>query len=177
MLITQLCLTLCNLKDCSLPDSPVHGILQARILEWVSFSRGSSRPRDSSRVSCTAGGSLPAEPPGKPVCVTLRDVCPADCWCSGLSLFLPFFSLHLFHSGWPWVVSSAVSSSFLIFFSVVAHLLLSFLEYFSSHVCFISAGSTWAVSGLSLLIFLLVWVASSCFFVNLHRMADVVNFT
>ena len=41
--------------DCSPPDSPVHGILQARILEWVviSFCRGSSRPRDGTQVSCT----------------------------------------------------------------------------------------------------------------------------
>ena len=43
--------------DCSLPGSSVHGILQARILEWVSmpFSRGSSRPRDQSQLSHVAG--------------------------------------------------------------------------------------------------------------------------
>ena len=43
-LVPQSCLTLCNLVDCSSPDSSVHGILQARILEWVaiSFSRGSN---------------------------------------------------------------------------------------------------------------------------------------
>ena len=35
VLVTQLCLTLCDPMDCSLPGSPVHGILQARILEWV----------------------------------------------------------------------------------------------------------------------------------------------
>ena len=48
---------LCNPKDCSPPGSYVHGILQARILEWVavSFSRGSSWPRDQTWVSCTAG--------------------------------------------------------------------------------------------------------------------------
>ena len=42
--ITQLCLTLCDLMDCSPPGSSVHEISQARILEWVdiSFSRGSS---------------------------------------------------------------------------------------------------------------------------------------
>ena len=47
-LVTQSCLTLCNSMDCSLPGSSVHGILQARLLEWVaiSFSRGSSQPRD-----------------------------------------------------------------------------------------------------------------------------------
>ena len=43
--------------DCSLPGSSVHGILQARVLEWVatSFSRGSSRPRDRTQVSLTGG--------------------------------------------------------------------------------------------------------------------------
>ena len=47
-LVTQSCLTLCDPVDCSPPGSSVHGILQARILEWVaiSFSRGSFQPRD-----------------------------------------------------------------------------------------------------------------------------------
>ena len=53
-LITQLRLTLCDPKDCSPPGSFVHGIFQARILEWVaiSFSRGSSWARDQIQVSC-----------------------------------------------------------------------------------------------------------------------------
>ena len=48
VLVPQSCPTLCDPMDCSLPDSSVHGILQARIQEWVAlpFSRGSSRPRD-----------------------------------------------------------------------------------------------------------------------------------
>ena len=47
------CLTLCDPMDYSLPGSSVHGIFQARVLEWIaiSFSRGSSRPRDRTRVS------------------------------------------------------------------------------------------------------------------------------
>ena len=47
-LVAQLCLILCNPMDCSLLDSAIHGILQARILEWVAipFSRESSPPRD-----------------------------------------------------------------------------------------------------------------------------------
>ena len=55
--VAQSCLTLRDPKDCSLPGSSVHGILQARILEWVAMpsSRGSSRPRDRTQVSCTAG--------------------------------------------------------------------------------------------------------------------------
>ena len=46
--LLQSYLTLCNIMDCSLPGSSVHGILQAGILEWVAiaFSRGSSKPRD-----------------------------------------------------------------------------------------------------------------------------------
>ena len=47
----------CNPMDCSLPGSSIHGIFQARVLEWVaiSFSRGSSRPRDWTQVSRIAG--------------------------------------------------------------------------------------------------------------------------
>ena len=46
--VSQLCLTLCGLMDCSPPGSSVLGILQARILEWdtISFSRGSSQSGD-----------------------------------------------------------------------------------------------------------------------------------
>ena len=48
--------TLCNLMDCSPPGSSVCRILQARILEWVAMpsSRGSSRPRDRTHVSCVS---------------------------------------------------------------------------------------------------------------------------
>ena len=51
--VAQSCLTLCNPMNCT-----VHGILQARILEWVAFpfSRGSSQPRDWTQVSRIAGG-------------------------------------------------------------------------------------------------------------------------
>jgi len=50
--VTQLCLTLCDPMDYT-----VHGILQARILEWVAFpfSRRSSQPRDQTEVPCIAG--------------------------------------------------------------------------------------------------------------------------
>ena len=49
--------------------SSVHGIFQARVLEWVaiSFSRGSSRPRDWTRFSALQADALPSEPPGKPL--------------------------------------------------------------------------------------------------------------
>ena len=54
-LVSQLCLTLCNPIDYSLPGSSVHGTSQTGILEWVaiSFSRRSSQPRDWTHISCT----------------------------------------------------------------------------------------------------------------------------
>ena len=57
MLVAQLCLTLCDLRDCSPPGSSVHGILQARTLQWlaISFSRGSSQLRDRTQVFHIAG--------------------------------------------------------------------------------------------------------------------------
>ena len=60
--------------DCSPPGSSVHGISQARILEWVAIfsSRGSSRLRDQTRISDLLHwqeGSLSLAPPGKPECV------------------------------------------------------------------------------------------------------------
>ena len=53
----QLCPTLCDPMNCSPPSSSLHGILQARILEWVAipFSRGSSWHRDQTQVSSIAG--------------------------------------------------------------------------------------------------------------------------
>ena len=56
-LVSQSCLTLCDPMDCSLRGFSIHGILKARIPEWftISFSRGSSRPRDRTQVSCIAG--------------------------------------------------------------------------------------------------------------------------
>ena len=55
--VAQSCLTLWDPMDCSLPGFSVHGILQARVLEWVtiSFSRGSSQPKDRTQVSHIAG--------------------------------------------------------------------------------------------------------------------------
>ena len=57
VLVSQLCLTLCNPMDCSPPGSSAHGISQARILEWVAipFSKESSPPKDRAQVSCIEG--------------------------------------------------------------------------------------------------------------------------
>ena len=61
--VTQSCLTLCDPMDYT-----VHGILQARILEWVAvpFSRVSSQPRDETQSPILQADYLPAEPPGMP---------------------------------------------------------------------------------------------------------------
>ena len=69
MKVTQLYPTLRDPKEYT-----VHGILQARILKWVAFpfSRASSQPRDQTQVSCIAGDSLPAEPPGSPLHVSVQ---------------------------------------------------------------------------------------------------------
>ena len=55
--VAQSCPTLCDSMDCSLPGFSFHGIFQARVPEWVaiSFPRGSSQPRDRTRVFCMAG--------------------------------------------------------------------------------------------------------------------------
>ena len=66
--VTQSCLTrLCDSMDCNLPGSSVHRIIVARILEWVaiSFSRGSSHPRDQTHISCIGKPTLPSWPSGK----------------------------------------------------------------------------------------------------------------
>ena len=69
--LLQSCHTRCSPMDCSLSVSPVHGIFQARILEWdaISFSRGSAPPMDQTGAfpasPALAGGSFTTEPPGK----------------------------------------------------------------------------------------------------------------
>ena len=67
-LVTKTCPTFCDPMDCSLLGSSVHGILQARILEWVAISlfRGSFQPRDQTHISCFVSGFFITEPPGKP---------------------------------------------------------------------------------------------------------------
>ena len=91
-----LCVTLCDSMDWSTPGSPVHGILQGRILEWVAihFSRGSSRPRNRTRVSCEPAlqvDSFDTEPLGKPrrallktqptrTVISFQMACPSPCF-------------------------------------------------------------------------------------------------
>ena len=68
VLVTQLCLTLCNPMDCSMPGAPLHGILQTRILEWVAipFSRDLPNPGIKPRSPALQADSLPSELSGKP---------------------------------------------------------------------------------------------------------------
>ena len=75
----QSCPTLCNPTDCGPPGSSVHGIFQARILEWVAIcsSRGSSPPRDWTHfccVSCIAEDCLLLSHWWSPICSN-------RCWC------------------------------------------------------------------------------------------------
>ena len=66
--VAQQCLILCNPMDCGLPGPSVHGIPQARILEWIAipFFRGSSWPSIKLMSPTLHADSLPSEPPGKP---------------------------------------------------------------------------------------------------------------
>ena len=70
VLVARLCPTLCDTRDCGQLGSFVRGILQAEVLEWVaiSSSRGFSRPKGRTQVSCFGGqrGFFSSEPPGNP---------------------------------------------------------------------------------------------------------------
>ena len=102
--VAQSCLTLCDPMDWSLPDFSVHGILQARILEWVAipFSRGSSQPRSPILLL----GSLPSEPPGKPRQV--RSLTNIPVW-TGLKtnrrffLEFPVFCSHIYQHSYTYI--------------------------------------------------------------------------
>ena len=90
-------LTLCNPRDCSLPGSPVHGIFQASILEWVTISaaKGSSPPRDRtcvSYVSCT----------GKRFFTTSTTWEASSSWYQNCSLFYSVNSWHSVWLKWMW---------------------------------------------------------------------------
>ena len=68
MLVAQLCLILCDLMDYSTPSSSFHGILQARILEWLPFPSPGDLPNPGMEHESPAlqADSLPSELPGKP---------------------------------------------------------------------------------------------------------------
>ena len=103
VLLAQSCLTLCNPVDCSLPGASVPGILQGRILEWVavSFSRGSSWPRDWTCISCISGrfftswANSQAHFIHSSVCI----------------LYIAVYICQSFNSSRPWAFLRSVSSS------------------------------------------------------------------
>ena len=108
----QLCLTLCNPMDCSRPGSSVHGIVQARILEWVAmaFTRGSSWPRDWTCISksvALTGGFFTTSVPWEAqivaqLCPTLCN--PMDYSPSSSSVYAVSFSRGSFQPrDWTWV--------------------------------------------------------------------------
>ena len=128
--------------DCSPPGSSVHGILWARILEWVAMlsSKGSSQPRDWTQSSCVAsiaGTFFTTEPPGKPclssnICFSAvfvqslsrvrLFVTPMDCSMPSFPVlhYLSEFSQTCPLSRWchPTISSSVISSSCLQNFPV-----------------------------------------------------------
>ena len=67
--VAQSCWTLCDPMDCSLPGSSLHGILQARILEWAAISSPGDLPDSGIEHRCPAlpADTLTSEPPGKPI--------------------------------------------------------------------------------------------------------------
>ena len=91
----QLCSTLCGPMDCSLPGSSVHGILQARILQWVviSFFKGSPQPRNWTHIFCITGRFLTTVPSTK----LLKISCGIQIFHT---CFLPFFIFGLFILYW-----------------------------------------------------------------------------
>ena len=80
--VAQPCPTLCNPVDCCLPGFSIHGIFQARVLEWVaiSFSRGSSRPRDRTWVSHIVGRRFTVWA-SREVHYVQRKYLNLDCYC------------------------------------------------------------------------------------------------
>ena len=116
--VAQSCPTLCDPMDCSLPGSSVHGIPQAIVLEWIaiSFSRGSSRPRDQTRVSWIVDRWFTVwvivkfqdiSLQNKPIsCISLILTCPRP-WQPRIffpSLYLSV--LDVLHNMWPLVTDS-----------------------------------------------------------------------
>ena len=91
-LVTKSCLTLSNPMDCSPPGSSVHGISQARILEWTAMpsSRGSSQPKDQTQVSYNAAGFF-----------TSWSTREALSECQVLYNFVPFVGLCIQHHRIP----------------------------------------------------------------------------
>ena len=96
MKVAQLCPTLCNPMDCNLTGSSIHGILQARILEWVAmpFSHPGTEPQSPTLQA----DSLPSEPPGKPVCSAKELYHLLDILCLQISINIHIILKALYHA-------------------------------------------------------------------------------
>ena len=94
--VTQSCLTLCSPMDYSLPDASVHGISQARILEWVniSFSGDLLDPGIEPRSPALQADSLLSEPLGKPLSVKVLVAQSCLTLCDPMDGSLPGSSVH-----------------------------------------------------------------------------------
>ena len=115
--------SLCTPMDCSLPSSSVHGTSQARILEWfvISSSRGSSRHRDWTCVSCITGRCLITEPPGIVKWYFSISIFPSTFinWKSSIRKSYPFSLISSFNqlfvyitiNSWIWAFSIGYNSS------------------------------------------------------------------
>ena len=99
--------TLCDPMDSSPPGCSVHGILQARILEWVAMpsSRGSSQPRDQALIFCTADWFNTAEPPGKPILYIVGNGTPLQYSCLENPMDVGAWkaAVHGVAEGWTWL--------------------------------------------------------------------------
>ena len=108
--------------DCSLPGSSVHGIFQTIVLEWIaiSFSSGSSRPRDGTQVSCIVDRHITIWAT-REVC-TFHQMSDPSLYCLNSSLWLHFLSFFL------WSISSLMFANTWSFLS-----LLSFFRTSRAH--------------------------------------------
>ena len=102
-------LTLFSPMDCSLPGYSVHGISQARILEWVaiSFFRASSQPRDQTRSPTLWADALPSEPQGKPISKVIIYYYSYLKLCSVFHIvytLILFFIVHNLQYGRLWII-------------------------------------------------------------------------
>ena len=113
ILLSQLCPTLCNPVDCSPPGSSVHGILQARILEWVAIplSRGSTDPGIKTMCPAFQADPLQSEAPGKLLSTNMSALNLPAFWLS------KHLQVQLLFSSWS--IKHPVTTCQILCFSVV----------------------------------------------------------
>ena len=134
--LLQLCPTLWDPMDCSLPGSSVHGVLQARILVWATMPscRGPSQPRDQTCVSFnsfTAGGLFTTEPLEKPPSM----VCYVK--CSKSLTWVIFGKVHRPHIlNWIYHLESKNDNIYDLKLKVILLLILVWLYLYGTVLCF-----------------------------------------